>query len=469
MEVALFFGLLLPWVVGAALLLALRGQREIAAPGELAWTLGAGYLAGAFALTLWMRALSKAGVDFGVVAIGAPLLVITALLRYRARIHVKALPAAMRNGWRVLIAPAGLTRAGRWAWWALLAWMTLRFVILALEVAWQPLFPWNAWIQWATKARVWFELGRIVPFGDRQAWFAADGAMYFDAAPQLPPTLPLLQVWASLALGRWDDALMNWPWWQMAAALALAVYGALRSLAMTPLATLVVAFLVSSLPLANVHVAFAGYADLPLAACYACAVLALLRFAANRDRGEALAAVVLALACTQIAAPGAGWAATLLPGAIVVLLPRRGIRIAGALIGAIVFLILVLAQTSPTIFGQRLHFAYDPAWSALGEGYFLLGSWNLLWYGVVAATLLAWRDLVSPLLAPLSLIVCAGATLLFTLIAFPNARLLLAGDMSIGRATLQFAPVLVVFAALAFRSFAERCAHEPANAQAQRA
>ena len=461
----LLLGLLVPWLVGATLLLGLHRKRSLAAPGEFAWVLGAGYFVGAFALTLWMRALSLAGIQFSALAIAAPLLAIAALIGYFSRLDARALLAAMRDAPRALLAPAGLTCAGRWAWWALLAWLALRFAVLALEVAWQPLFPWNAWTQWATKSRVWYELGRIVPFADRQTWLDADGTTYFDAAPHLPPTLPLLQVWASLALGRWDDALMNWPWWQFAVALTLSTYAAFRALTMTPLAALVVAFLVASLPLANVHVAFAGYADLPLAGCYACAVLSFLRWAAARNRAEAVTSVVLAVACTQITAPGAGWAATLLPGVIVVLLPRHGKKIATATIGAALFGLLVLAQTSPTLLGHRLR--YDPAWGALGEGYLLFASWNLLWLGVIAAALLAWRDLLEPPLVPLTAIVCAGATLLFMLVAFPDARVLFADQASVGRATLQFAPVLVVFAAIAFRSFAARCADEPAIGRLQ--
>jgi hypothetical protein len=189
--------------------------------------------------------------------------------------------------------------------------------------------------------------------------------MYFDAAPHLPPTLPLLQVWASLALGRWDDALMNWPWWQFAFALTLSTYAALRTLTVAPLAALVAAFLVASLPLANVHVAFAGHADLPLAACYACAVLSFLRWAAMRNRTEAVTAVVLAVACTQITAPGAGWAATLLPGVIVVLLPRHGTKIAAAMIAALLFGLLVLAQTGPRYSGTG--FATTPHGARLAK------------------------------------------------------------------------------------------------------
>jgi hypothetical protein len=69
----------------------------------------------------------------------------------------------------------------------------------------------------------------------------------------------------------------------------------------------------------------------------------------------------------------------------------------------------------------------------------------------------------------LTAIVCAGATLLFMLVAFPDARALFADHASVGRATLQLAPVLVLFAVLAFRSFAARCAEQPANGRAQRA
>jgi hypothetical protein len=262
---------------------------------------------------------------------------------------------------------------------------------------------------------------------------------------------------------------MNWPWWQFAVALALAVYGALRALDMPALAALVATFFVSSLPLANVHVALAGYADLPLAACYTGAALAVLRWTATRDRRDAVLALVLAVAAAQIKAPGIGWAATLVPGVIAALLPRRGVRIAAAIIAAILFGLLVLAQTSATLFGHPLHLAYEPAWGALAESYFLLGSWNLLWYGALAATLLAWRDLVLPPLAPLTMIVLAGATLLFALVAFPGTRVAIADQTSVNRATLQFAPVVIVFAALAFRAFALRCARADAGGEPESA
>jgi len=460
-------GLLLPWLVGIAVILAARTpRRPLDASGEVAWIAGAGYLAGAFLLTLWMRALSFADVRFGVGTIGAPLLAIALALA----IHVRrrdgdAMFRAVKAALIALAAPAGLDRAGRLCWRLLLGWIVLRFIALALDVAWQPLFPWDAWTQWATKARVWYELGRIVPFVDADTWFAADGAAYFDAAPGHPPTLPLLQVWSCIALGRWDDSLMNWPWWQMAIALAAAMYGALRSLGLPALGALCATFFVSSLPLANVHVALAGYPDLPVAAFHGCAVAAFLRFVAAPHREDAGLAIVFAFACTQIANEGLGWAVTLVFGLVVAVAPRNGVKIVAAALAASIFALAVLAQTSFELMGHRIHLQFAPAWPALGESYFVLGNWNLLWYGVLAVIPLAGRSLLAAPQAAVTAVAAAGAVFVFALFAFPAIAAWPGERVTLNRATLQFAPVAVLFAVVAFRAFSLRYAQAALDAR----
>jgi len=451
-------GLALPWLLGIAVILAVRpARRPLDAPGEIAWIAGTGYLVGAFLLALWMRALSAADVRFGIGTVGAPLLAIAVVVGiYVRRRDSDAVLRALRAAFAALAGPPELDRAARLGWRLLLAWITLRFIVLALDVAWQPLFPWDAWTQWATKARVWYELGRIIPFANADEWFAADGVVYFDAAPDHPPTLPLLQVWSCIALGRWDDSLMNWPWWQAAAALAVAVYGALRSLTMPALGALVGTLLVASLPLANVHVALAGYADLPMAAYYACAVAALLRFASTRHREDAALAALFAFACTQIAHPGLGWAATLIPGLIVALLPGSGLKIAAAAFAALLFVLAVVAQTSFVVMGRTVHLQFAPAWPALGESYFVLGNWNLLWYGVLVVIALAGRALLTPPLAPMTAVAAAGALFVFALFAFPEIAAWPGDRITLNRATLQFAPVAILFAVLAFQAFSTR-------------
>jgi hypothetical protein len=455
--VRLIGGLALPWLLGIAILLALRdARRPLTAPGEIAWLVGAGYLGGAIVLTLWMRVLSLAGIRFGVLSIALPLVLATLVLGYLGgrRCGDTSIAAPVRSALSALMMPLELGGAARLLWQLALAWLAFRYVVLGLLVEWQPLYPWDAWIEWATKARVWYEEGRLAPFQGGAAWFAAGGAAWTDAAPGYPPTMPLLQAWTCIALGRWDDSLMNWPWWQISVALTLAVYGGLRSLEVPALGSLVGAFLVATLPLANVHVALAGYADLPMAAYYTAAALAVLRWTRLRGPRRATLAIVLAAACTQIKVPGIVWALTLVPGSVVALLPRHGLKLTVIGAGAALFALAVLAQTHPIIFNYQLHLDFAPPWNAIAETHFLLANWNLLWYGALAAAFLAWRRLASDQLAPMTAIVAADTLFLFVVFSFAGPRAWMTEQTTINRATLHAAPIACLFVVLAYQAFA---------------
>src|SRR6185437_2289358 len=312
-------GWALAWLLGVAIVAALAPHRletgvSLSArsvdsdasgrAGEIMWLAGSGFLAGAFVLTIWMRVLSAAHVRFSIVSIAAPLAIATLALLIFAYVRRKRRTTARELG-------APLSNPLRAIWWALAAWVAARFAMLLLEVVRIPLYPWDAWEQWATKARVWYEFGRLVPFVDAGSWFAAHGTAWTDASPGYPATVPLWQVWSCIALGRWDDALMNLPWWLTAVALAFAAYGVVRGFGASALAAMIGAWLVSSLPLANVHVALAGYADLPMAAYYALAALASWRWARSRSIGDATLALVFALACPTTKTPGTVGALTL--------------------------------------------------------------------------------------------------------------------------------------------------------------
>jgi hypothetical protein len=443
------------WLPGAALLVALRRPGPLAA-GEGAWIAGAGYLLGAFLLTAWMRVLSRAGVPFGLAAVAIPIVVASlaaiAFTWRRDRVEPRTWPSRLLRA----IDARDLPRWQRIAWLALLAWLALRFALLGLEVLSRPLYPWDAWTQWATKSRVWYELGHIAPFARVTEWYAANGTLYFDASPEYPPTLPLLQVFTCLALGRWDDVLMNAPWWLMAVALAFAAYGGLRLLDGSQPAAIAGTFLAASLPLANVHVALAGYADLPLAACYAAAVLALTRWSRERGKRNLAVAFLLAIACTQIKNPGWFWAATLVPAALVVVLPRQGMRLSLIAFGVVAFAIAAMARMKLTLFNYRLDLDFDPPWRDLFESYFLFGNWNLLWFGVVAAAALAWKDLFSRSLVPMTMAVIGGILFLFFVFAFTNASEFIADQTTVNRATLHLAPLMACYLTLAFEAFARR-------------
>ena len=455
-------GWMLVWLFGIALLATITRAADArgAATPSIGWTLGCGFLVGAFGVTVWMRVLSYVGLRFSVAAVALPLAAATIAMaawhrrRLAALLHLR--PRFSRDG----------SRAMRYLFVAITAWLALRFALLLLDVVWTPLYPWDAWIQWATKARVWYALGQIVPFGRSDAWFAANGALFFDASPDYPATAPLWQVWSSLALGRWDDALMNLPWWLVALAFALAVYGALRDAGLSPTTAIIGAWLVSSLPLANVHVALAGYADLPMAVYYAVGAICVWRFARSHARADGALALLFGVACMTIKTPGLVWALTLIPGVVVAVAPQRAPRLLAAATAVIVFALLVLAQTHPVVLGYRLHFDFAPAWNSLLDSLFLLGNWNLLWYAVIATIVVGWKTLREPPLEALSAIVAAGLLFLVIVFAFTNARDWVTDQTTINRATLHLAPLALVWMMLVVDAWRKRASARAAEAAA---
>ena len=445
----LSLGWALVWAFGIAALAAMAQPSTLERPGERAWIAGCGFFVGAFLLTVWMRGLSLAGVRFSLANIGLPIVAATVALAWL--------------GWKRLLAKSAprepMTRTERMLVIALAAWLAFRLIVLLLDVIWTPLYPWDAWIQWATKSRVWYELGRIVPFGRSEAWFAANGAIWFDASPNYPATVPLWQVWSSVALSRFDDALMNLPWWLTAVAFAIAIFGLLRGAGFGVAGAWIGTWLVSSLPLANVHVALAGYADLPMAAYFALAALALWRWSSRRTLEDAMLAAVLAVACTTIKTPGIVWALCLVPGVVLATMPKLGPRIVAFGLFAALMTLAVLAQTSPVILGYRLHLDFAPAWQALADSLFLLGNWHLLWYAAIVAVIVAWRDVRAPALAPLAVVLAAGVVFLLVAFSFTNARNWVTEQTTVNRAVLHIAPLALVFTLLAVRAwFARRTA-----------
>ena len=449
---ALVLGMLIVWTFGYMVVAVLIHEDDRARTGGVSLAIGTGWFVGAFLVTLWMRVLSLVHVPFGAVSIGAPILLLAIALAWLHRKHW----SARSWPWRSMFVRTELPQWQRVAWGVLLAWLVLRFGLLLGEIVWRPLYPWDAWTQWSTKARVWFELKRMAPFVDASQWLAATNAdVYFDAAPHYPGTVPLLQVLSATLLGEWNDALINLPWWITGVAFAFAMYGILTAIGFGALPALVGTWLVVSLPILDVHVALAGYADLAMCTYLTLAALFALRAVQSRRIGDIVLAATLFAACAVIKNPGKVWLVTLLPGLIAAAWPRYAARIAGISLGAALGLMLLLAQTEPVILGYRLHLEFDMPWSALAEAYFAFGNWHLLWYGCVAIAILGWRQLLSPAVAPYTLFVAAGLLFLMFGFAFTNARLWVEDQSTVNRATLHLAPLAIVWMLVAFRAWSQ--------------
>ncbi|RMD71682.1 MAG: hypothetical protein D6819_00995, partial [Gammaproteobacteria bacterium] len=230
----LFIALALPWWVGMAWL----GRFWKARPGAWPAWLGYGFFTGM---------LVTAGVMVLVDALGFALnfWVLAALL---------ALLGA--GGWRLQGAfpKGGRASLGTWEralFYLFLALLAFRLADLLLEVLWRPLYPWDAWMNWAPKAKVWAALKHLVPFVDRETWLRTEGAYTMENF-FYPPFIPLVQTWVALGLGRFDDVLINLPWWQCAIALGCAFYGQLRYGGLGPLSSMAFTYLLLSMPFPDV-------------------------------------------------------------------------------------------------------------------------------------------------------------------------------------------------------------------------
>jgi hypothetical protein len=452
--VALLLGLALTWALGVALVEALARTSSTVTALPLPWRLGVGWFVGVLLTTLVMRGVSRAGIPFSILSIGAPMLVATlacAAIALRGRAGA---PVPGLRGLGSAMLGADLDGWQRLAWRLVVAWLALRFALLLAEVWWRPLYPWDAWTQWGTKARAWFEMRTMVPFVGIGEWLSATGTpVWFDAAPHYPGTMPLVQTWGALLLGRWDDALVNLPWWLTGVALLLALVGAFTLLGFGRLPALAGAALVLTLPIVNVHIALAGYADLPMA-CYvtlgAIAVLHAIRTRAVRDMAIAL---LLLVALVLVKNPGKAWVVTLVPAFIVAALPRHGLRLAIAMLGLAAFALLVAVRSGITVLGYKFAPQFVMPWGALFDAYFSFANWNLLWYAAVATVVVGWRHLFAPGVAPFTLAVLSGLLFLFVGFAFTHAAAWVEDQSTVNRATLHLAPLVVVWMFVCLRAW----------------
>jgi hypothetical protein len=366
--------LALPLLLGGLWLSLAAPARAVARPA-LVW--GNGALLGLLLLPQILRGLHALGLALAFLPTASAT---GALIAAAAAIHL----ARTRRGQQKPLPAPGMPAAQRALFLLLALLIAARVATLGLEILWRPLFPWDATMHWATKAKVWFELGYMAPFVENTAWLNTVGeGVFTDRHPDYPATIPLLQVWMSLAVGRWDESLMNLPWLLCFIALGFAFYGQLRTAGVGALTSIAFTYLLLSMPLLNIHVALAGYADLFLGAAYCAALMAFHNWLTTRQRWQGILAIVFALACLTIKNEGAAWALTLLPALVVSVKTRHKLAKLSLLFALTLALLSVLAHKNPALVADALRQITALHISGLGgiiQAIWLHDNWHLLGY-----------------------------------------------------------------------------------------
>lgn len=387
--------LLLPWLLGCTWVYWLLRKTSRRNGFIVA---GHGYLVGILITTLTIRAWDMAGLTLSFWPIAILLIILS-------------IAGVLANALTPFVQRQQQTSPSMQLWASsvvavLVALITLRYATIVQELLLRPLFPWDAWMNWAPKAVVWFEYREMVPFVSANDWLksAPESLSHIEGALnawKYPITVPLVQLWGMLGAGTDDHTLPYLPWVFIALAMGMSLYGHLRLAGISvPIATLG-SYLFLNLPFVNVHSILAGYADLWVAVTFGCAVLALQEWGKNREWPYAAIALVLAYMCTQLKIPG------LIMGGIVVVtllssfihFQRRAIlslaivAIAAAIYIAVFgihFNIPKLGEVEIALSSIKLpyigHFElkYHPIHEAMGKTLFLMINWNILWYLAVA-------------------------------------------------------------------------------------
>ena len=445
----------LPWIAGTLWIrAALRRGSDIG----LAVSIGYGYLIGMTAVTLQMRLLDMIGVRWSLAWVALPIaaLACVALVGLRFR---NPLINLREHGRRVRDALVAMPSGTGAIFCLLLALTVVRVITLGLEVVWTPLLTYDAWAQWASKARVWYGYGSLQPFVPSTAWASAPGTMTFtDTHPEYPGTVPLFQVWTAICLGRWDESLVNIPWAVAFASLGVAFYAQTRRLGFSAVKSMFGAYLLLSLPFLTVHVALAGIADVFISIAYGLATMALWHWTIGRRWGDAAMALAMAAICAMLKLEGFVWALTLVPAILVAINRRVGLTIfvVGAIAG-VLFLAFAPSEIRITNYVFRTHFAN--VWYPLYQHMFVMDNWHLLWYAAIALVAVNYRYLLEDPLAPMTVTMLSAAGIAIVTFFFSSASGGVDDESLVNRLLLHLVPTLVFYLALILRDRARRVAN----------
>jgi len=463
---------LIPWLMGGALAYALLKPRGKWNGFIIA---GHGYLLGVLITTVLMKASGLLGfaVQFW------PLLALQLLLA----MAIMAWSIMRQTESQIVRAPTVMAAWQVGVVVCLLLLIAARYYLIANELLLRPLFPWDAWMNWAPEPVTWFfHGGELVPFVSPKEWLEAGGKslVYTHGAGlawKNPDTVPLIQLWAMIGLGTSDHPLIYLSWLFVVIALGSALYGHLRLSGLGIPSAMLASYALLSLPLVNVHVALAGYADIWVAAAFGGAVMALYAWQEQGELGYAIIGLLLAVLCTLLKVPGLvlGGILLVLLGIYALRLGRTPIMWTLGLTGLVVIYALLVGIDIPlgnlgriTLSNReivlpylgRSELAYHSIHREMALTLFTMWNWNLLWYVFFTAGPLLLCLRRTGLIPSLDLMALYLALLFMFVTYFFTYRYQFVQDFTqINRALMYTVPVIVF--SLAIRIYRGFFAREP--------
>jgi hypothetical protein len=443
-----------PWVATS---LWLRLLWPVPDHGRWPVCLGYGYLFAMAGITLILRLQAAVGFSLS----PWPGLVISAGLAIGQLVVLRR-----RFARSAPLSPGAVGSYPVWHWLVfggLLLWLGLRFLDLALEVWWQPFYPWDVWTTWAVRARVWAELQELVPFVSGEVWLAhPEDPFYTIDAWTYPPAVSLIASWPSLAMGGWHETASKLPWLGAGLALGLGLYGQARLWGASPLWSLITLWLALSLPILQTQIALAGYADIWVALALALGLMAFLQWARNGDWRQGLLALLALMTCALMKREGLVWASLFIPALIVARLRGWWLLAAiGVMVGIVGWigyrggLSFEVPALGPVLLGfdriaipglPSFTYQYHDVWEPVLRHTLIYSNWHLFPYllvlALVAGAISVFRNGLSGWQGAGMVWALASLSAVYLLFFWTEAHLWAVQATSFNRILLQFAPAL---------------------------
>lgn len=245
------FALLMPWVLGFALVKPFLTKRC----GYLLFALGAGYIVGWFVSTLILRFYDFLQRPFDIYEIILiECLVVFPLLFIKSRQY--AISRELRyqviwSGWvRLLFVLIMLLLIYRWG-------------LTVIDLVSKPVLPWDGWYSWSAKAKAFYYANAVVPLYSQEVafWNFQNKSVGLVGGVNHPYFISLIQTYTAMAWGDWNDGIVNFPWLGLSVATVLAVVGALCYLGGGLFSAILTSYMIISLPIFDTHISLGSYAD----------------------------------------------------------------------------------------------------------------------------------------------------------------------------------------------------------------
>jgi hypothetical protein len=399
-------GQLLPWLAGFILPLLLLRRNE----NRLSLILGLGFLFGCVAVWIGQRWLGLDTSHQLAMLVLLALLSVMLLARQFSgfRVHTLKLP---QSPW----------------FWILFVLISLHLLISLFDVLNRPLFPWDAWTTWSYRAKAWFLAGELKKIVTPELfWRETPGEVYTIGASYYPDFTSIYQYWSALTSNVWGEQWILISWWLVGIAIVLGIYGLGRTLRFSTTISVLFSYIFISMPMIGIHTTLAGYSDLWMAGYVGLGYSIILVGLIRRSWRTLVLGIVLCSIAMLVKREGVVWFFLMTFILFVHFVPLKWLirLVIGAFVTSIA--ILWLFDLDAVLVNQlqggvvlpvvgAFKFQINPVVDALARNLFLMGNWNLFWYLLLSALVVAlfnWRKrevrialsvIIWPLLSILSL------------------------------------------------------------------